>query len=304
MHAAQTTTQQTHRLQPPPTALRVSREHHPDDTLITVKSVRIGGGAFTIIAGPCAIEDRAQLLDTAHLVQQAGAGILRGGAYKPRSSPYSFQGLEAEGLALLAEARRQTGMPVITEVIDPACVDLVARHADILQVGSRNCQNFALLKTLGRANRPVLLKRGYMNTIDELLMSAEYILAGGNDRVILCERGIRTFETATRNTLDISAVPVLKEKTHLPVIVDPSHACGHARYVPALARAALAAGADGIMVEVHADPSRALCDGAQSLSPETFADLSALLLQQAAALGRQVTATPDQVTGAGSKEPL
>jgi 3-deoxy-7-phosphoheptulonate synthase len=253
--------------------LLVSRQTHPQDTVVEVGGVAIGGESFVVIAGPCSVESAEQMLCTARYVQQAGAAILRGGAFKPRTSPYSFQGLGEKGLKLLARAREETGLPVVTEVMDPEHLELVARHADILQVGARNVQNFPLLKKVGRTGKPVLLKRGLMTRIDEFLMAAEYVLAEGNPRVILCERGIRTFETATRNTLDLSAVCVLKERTHLPVIVDPSHAAGDRRFVEPLARAAMAVGADGIMVEVHCKPEEALCDGKQSLSPEQFGRL-------------------------------
>ncbi|MEW5723034.1 MAG: 3-deoxy-7-phosphoheptulonate synthase [Thermodesulfobacteriota bacterium] len=263
-----------------------SRLNRPADSLVTVGAVTIGGPQFAVIAGPCSVESREQLLTAAGQVKAAGAGLLRGGAYKPRSSPYSFQGLAEEGLRLLALAREETGLPVVTEVMDTGDVELVEAYADVLQVGTRNCQNFSLLKRLGRAAKPVLLKRGLMNTLEEFLMSAEYILAAGNAEVVLCERGIRTFETATRNTLDLSAVPALKERTHLPVLVDPSHAAGRARYVVPLAKAALAVGADGLMVEVHPEPARALCDGEQSLNPVEFEDLMTGLRSLAPLFGR------------------
>jgi 3-deoxy-7-phosphoheptulonate synthase len=241
-----------------------------------------------VIAGPCSVESRDGLIRAAEEVRTAGASILRGGAYKPRTSPYAFQGLEEEGLKILAEAREMTGLPVITEVVNPEDVDLVAEYVDILQVGARNVQNFALLKRLGDVPNPILLKRGMMTTIDEFLMSAEYILSAGNEKVILCERGIRTFETATRNTLDISAVPVLKERTHLPVIVDPSHASGHWQYVHSLSLASIAAGADGLMVEVHPEPDLAMCDGPQSLKPKKFLRLMESLEKIAEAVGREI----------------
>jgi len=253
-----------------PQALLVSREAKEADTVVRAGSAVVGGGSFTVIAGPCSVENAEQMVCTARFAHKYGASILRGGAYKPRTSPYSFQGLGTEGLELLAQARRLTGLPVVTEVMDTQDVDLVESYADILQVGARNVQNFCLLKRVGQARKPVLLKRGLMTTIKEFLMAAEYILAGGNDQVILCERGIRTFETATRNTLDLSAVCVLKEMTHLPVVVDPSHAVGNRRYVKPLARASLAVGADGIMVEMHCTPDKALCDGDQSLTPADF----------------------------------
>ncbi len=250
-----------------------SREVKDGDTVIKVGDVEIGGPGFVVIAGPCAVESEEQLLESARVVKEAGAAMLRGGAFKPRTSPYSFQGLEEEGLKILALAREETGLPVVTEVMSASQVELVESYADMLQIGARNVQNFALLKAVGLAKKPVLLKRGMMTTLEELLMSAEYILASGNSRVILCERGIRTFETAMRNTLDISAVPVLKEKTHLPVIVDPSHAIGKWRFVLPLAKAAVAVGADGLLIEVHPDPQKALSDGPQSLKPEKFRTL-------------------------------
>ena len=230
----------------------------------------VGGSEFVVMAGPCSVESREQICTTAELVKQAGARVLRGGAFKPRTSPYSFQGLEEDGLKLLAEARELTGLPIVTEVVNPRDVELVARYADIMQVGARNTQNFALLKMLGQLDKPILLKRGMATTVQEFLMSAEYILSEGNRKVILCERGIRTFETATRNTLDISAVPVLKSQTHLPVLIDPSHATGHAHLVPPMCYAAVAAGADGLIVEVHPCPEEAASDGPQSLRPPDF----------------------------------
>ena len=250
-----------------------SRETKDGNTVIKVGNVEIGGPEFVVIAGPCAVESEEQLMEAASVVKNAGASMLRGGAFKPRTSPYSFQGMEEEGLKLLAQTREKTGLPIVTEVMSSSEVELVESYADVLQVGARNVQNFALLKAVGHAKKPVLLKRGMMTTLEELLMSAEYIMASGNDHVILCERGIRTFETAMRNTLDISAVPVLKEKTHLPVIVDPSHAIGQWRFVLPLAKAAVAVGADGLLIEVHPHPEQALCDGAQSLKPEKFSKL-------------------------------
>jgi 3-deoxy-7-phosphoheptulonate synthase len=247
-----------------------SREFKEDDTVVRVGDVRIGGGEFIVMAGPCSVESNEQMMECGYVVKKAGARILRGGAYKPRTSPYSFQGMEEEGLKLLKMVGEKMGMPVVTEVMNTTDVDLVEAYSDILQIGTRNMQNFALLKKVGRSRRPALLKRGMMTTIEELLMSAEYILSEGNEQIILCERGIRTFETATRNTLDISAVPVLKELTHLPVIIDPSHASGYARYVIPLTRAAVAVGADGVIVEVHPEPEKALSDGPQSLRPEQF----------------------------------
>jgi 3-deoxy-7-phosphoheptulonate synthase len=250
-----------------------SRESREESTVITVGDIEIGGPRFVVMAGPCAVESEEQMLESAYIVKKGGAQILRGGAYKPRTSPYSFQGMEEEGLELLVKARQKTGLPIVTEVVNPADVDLVEAYADILQIGARNVQNFPLLKKVGHSKKPVLLKRGMMTTIEELLMSAEYILSSGNNQVILCERGIRTFETATRNTLDISAVPVLKELTHLPVIVDPSHASGNWKYVIPLSRAAVVVGADGLLVEVHPEPEKAVSDGMQSLKPEKFYQL-------------------------------
>lgn len=252
----------------------VSRDHQAHDTAITVNSVTIGADEPVLVAGPCSVESREQIMACAHAVAEAGGHILRGGCFKPRTSPYSFQGLGHEGLNLLAEAGAAYGLPVITEVMDKDEVQAVANKADILQIGSRNMQNFALLKAVGRATRPVMLKRGMMSTVDEWLMAAEYILSEGNPHVILCERGIRTFETATRNTLDLSAVPVVRERTHLPIIVDPSHAAGVRRWVAPLAKAALAVGAHGLMIEIHPDPRAALSDGEQSLTFEEFGALA------------------------------
>ena len=246
------------------------REFQAKDTVIQVGDVRIGGPEFTVIAGPCSVESEEQMLECGYVAKKAGAKILRGGAFKPRTSPYSFQGMEEEGLKLLKMVGEKTGMPVVTEVMNTTDVDMIEEYSDILQIGARNIQNFALLKRVGQCRKPVLLKRGLMTTIEELLMSAEYILSSGNGQVILCERGIRTFETATRNTLDISAVPVLKELTHLPVIIDPSHAAGHAKYIIPLTRAAVAVGAHGVIVEIHPQPEKAVCDGPQSLRPEQF----------------------------------
>jgi 3-deoxy-7-phosphoheptulonate synthase len=256
----------------------VSRETHPDDTVVSLPGPdgspsKIGGGHFGVIAGPCAVETREQTLTAARVVRAAGARFLRGGAYKPRTSPYSFQGTKLEGLKILAEARAETGLPVVTEVIDPAHVEEVARYADVLQIGTRNAQNFALLEAVSYAKRPVLLKRGMSSTIQEFLMAAEYVVKGGNYQVLLCERGIRTFETMTRNTLDLGSIPLIKRMTHLPIVVDPSHGTGDSLSVPALTRAALAVGADGVMVDVHPNPAAALCDGPQSLSPPEFSRL-------------------------------
>ncbi|MEW6173095.1 MAG: 3-deoxy-7-phosphoheptulonate synthase [Bacillota bacterium] len=264
----------------------VAREVRPETSKIKVGNVVVGGPEVVVMAGPCAVESEIQLLTAARLVKDNGGDILRGGAFKPRTSPYSFQGLEKEGLKLLAGAREVTGLPFVTEVIDTRDVELVACYADILQVGARNMQNFRLLKEVGETKRPVLLKRGLAATVEEWLMAAEYIAAAGNSKVILCERGIRTYDTALRNTLDVSAVPLVKELSHLPIIVDPSHATGNYRMVPPLARAAIAAGADGLMIEVHPDPARALCDGPQSLTPERFAALMVEIGRVAEAVGR------------------
>jgi 3-deoxy-7-phosphoheptulonate synthase len=264
----------------------VSREFQPEDTVVRVRGEAIGGTRLAVIAGPCSVESREQILATAEAVKAAGAGFLRGGAFKPRTSPYSFQGLEEEGLQLLAEARARTGLPVVTEAMDAAQLELVARYADVIQIGARNMQNYPLLREAGRCKLPVLLKRGVSATIEEFLLAAEYILNEGNYQVVLCERGIRGFNTHTRYTLDLSAVPVLKRLSHLPVIVDPSHGTGKWRYVGAMARAAVAAGADGLMVEVHPDPANALSDGPQSLNLENFAELMGSLRPLAAAVGR------------------
>lgn len=266
----------------------VSREFQEENSQFQVGNCTIGGDEVVVMAGPCAVESEEQLLEAATGVKAAGAQILRGGAYKPRSSPYSFQGLEEEGLQILARVREKTGMPIVTEVMDQHTVALVAEYADIIQVGARNMQNFYMLRELGKLEKPILLKRGLSATMEEWLMAAEYIAAGGNRQVILCERGIRTFETYTRNTLDLSAVPVMKHLTHLPVIVDPSHGTGNWRWVPSMSRAAVAAGADGVMVEVHPQPDKALCDGAQSLTVDKFALLMNDLDKVAVALGRQL----------------
>ena len=262
-----------------------NRRFHPEDTRVDAGGRTIGEGTFTVIAGPCSVESEAQLLEVAQAVKKSGATCLRGGAFKPRTSPYSFQGLENEGLALLREARRVTGLPIVTEIMSETQLDDFA-DVDVIQVGARNMQNFRLLKALGHSKKPVLLKRDLSSTIEELLMSAEYILAGGNPNVILCERGIRTFEKMIRNNLDISAVPIIKQKSHLPVIIDPSHAAGIAWMVEPLARTAIAAGADGLMIEVHNDPPHALCDGAQSLNPEQFDSLMQDVRRRAAFEGK------------------
>jgi len=277
-----------------------SREVHPTDTVIEVDGVRIGGLELTIMAGPCSVESEIQLRTVAEGVKAGGAHILRGGAFKPRTSPYAFQGLEEEGLKLLSEARKLTGLPIVTEVLEPDRVELVAEHADILQIGARNIQNFSLLKEVGQCRRPVLLKRGMATTIKEFLLSAEYVLAGGNRDVILCERGIRTFETATRNTFDISAIPVVKKLSHLPIIADPSHGAGRRDMVAPMARAAVAAGADGLIIEVHCDPDRALSDGAQSMFPAQFDRLMAELRIIAPAIGRSICLDPVARRGWGS----
>ncbi len=258
-------------------------------TVVQVGNVRIGGEEIVVMAGPCAVESREQLIETAIAVKKAGAQILRGGAFKPRTSPYSFQGLGREGLEYLAEARALTGLPVVTEVVSPTDVELVSEYADILQIGARNSQNFALLHEVGLTHKPVLLKRGMMSRLEEFLMSAEYILAAGNPNVILCERGIRTFETYTRNTVDINAVPVLKQLSHLPVLLDPSHGTGKWDLVPAVAKAAVAAGADGLLIEVHPRPEEALSDGMQSLKPDKFAALMRDLARVAQAVDRKLT---------------
>ena len=250
-----------------------NRKFHPADTVIEVGGVKIGGGNFAIAAGPCSVESEEQICLVAELVKKSGASLLRGGAFKPRTSPYAFQGMREEGIRLLLEAKEKTGLPIVTEIMDLSHLPLF-ENVDVIQVGARNMQNFELLKALGHTDKPILLKRGLSSTIQELLMSAEYIMAGGNERVMLCERGIRTFETATRNTLDLSAVPVLKSLTHLPVIIDPSHATGVAKLVPPMAMAAVAAGADGLIIEVHNDPPHAACDGQQSLTPQAFDELA------------------------------
>lgn len=249
-----------------------NRKFHPDDTVVNVGGVKIGGDNFTVIAGPCSVESEAQIIGVAKAVQKSGAKVLRGGAFKPRTSPYSFQGLKGSGIELLLEAKKETGMPIVTEITGVTQIDLF-KDVDILQIGARNMQNYELLKEIGRLHKPVLLKRGFCNTIEEWLMSAEYIMSEGAKDIILCERGIRTFEPYTRNTLDLSAIPVLKELTHLPVIVDPSHASGLARLVRPLSLAAVGVRADGLMIEVHNDPPHALCDGAQSVRPEQFEDI-------------------------------
>ncbi|MGM9526137.1 MAG: 3-deoxy-7-phosphoheptulonate synthase [Peptococcaceae bacterium] len=263
-----------------------SREFHPEDTVIQIGDLTIGGNELQVMAGPCAVESREQMLEVAEMVKASGARILRGGAFKPRTSPYSFAGLEEKGLQYMAEAREKTGLKIVSEVMDPRSVELVAEYCDIVQIGARNMQNFNLLREVGKIRKPVLLKRGLSATIEEWIMAAEYILSGGNEQVILCERGIRTFETFTRNTLDLAAVPIIKELTHLPIIVDPSHATGKWNLVQPMARAAIAAGADGLMIEVHPDPLHALSDGPQSLKPHKFEFVMKDLQKMAQAMGK------------------
>ena len=249
---------------------KANRKFHPEDTVVTVGSAKIGGGSFSVIAGPCSVESEAQICAVAEDVNRSGAALLRGGAFKPRTSPYSFQGMGTAGLELLLEAKKKTGLPIVTEIMDPRMAELFEEEVDVVQVGARNMQNFELLKEVGKMSKPILLKRGLSNTYEEWIMSAEYIMAAGNENVILCERGVRTFETYTRNTLDVSAIPAVKQMSHLPVIVDPSHAAGMYWMVEPLALAAVAAGADGLIIEVHNDPAHAKCDGQQSLTPQKF----------------------------------
>lgn len=286
--AAQDIVESVKRVQEP--YKKANRKFHPDSTVVTLPGgQKIGGGGLTLIAGPCSVESEAQICTVAERVKAAGAQFLRGGAFKPRTSPYAFQGLKAEGLELLKKAKEKTGLPFVTEIMDVRHIDLFLKEGvDVIQVGARNMQNFELLKELGKIDRPILLKRGLSSTIEELLMSAEYIMSGGNDRVILCERGIRTYETYTRNTLDISAIPILKKHSHLPVVVDPSHASGIAWLVEPLALAAVAAGADGLIIEVHNNPAKALSDGAQSLTPDQFDKVAAHVKAAAQAFGRAV----------------
>jgi len=265
-----------------------SRQVKATPTVVNIDGVQVGTGRVVVAAGPCSVESREQLLESARAVKAGGARLMRGGAFKPRTSPYSFQGLGKEGLELLAEAKAATGLPIVTEVMSPEEVDLVASYADALQVGARNAQNFSLLRRVGQSDKPVLLKRGMSTTVQEYLMAAEYILAAGNPNVILCERGIRTFETSTRFTLDLNAIPVMKEETHLPVFVDPSHGTGHWRLVTPMALAGIAAGADGVIIEVHPRPAEALCDGPQALKPDTFQALMERLVKVAEAIGREV----------------
>ncbi len=263
-----------------------SRDFHPENTVVDVRGVSIGGPRLTIMAGPCSVESRSQLLEVAHAVKEAGADLLRGGAFKPRSSPYSFQGLGEEGLELLAEAREATGLPVITEVMSPEAVPLVGKYTDVFQIGARNMQNFPLLTAVGHTHTPVFIKRSMMGTVQETLMACEYVLSGGNRQVMVCERGIRTFETATRNTLDINAIALMKQWTHLPILADPSHGTGKWDLISPTAKACIAAGADGVMIEVHPHPAQALSDGAQSLKPERFAQMVRELRVLAPAVGR------------------
>ena len=267
---------------------KANRLFHPEDSIIDVCGQKIGGKKIAIIAGPCSVESEDQITFIADRVRNLGAGFLRGGAFKPRTSPYSFQGLEHDGLELLKIAREKTGLPIVTEIMSPYDVELFARDVDVIQVGARNMQNFDLLKELGKINKPILLKRGLSATIEELLMSAEYIMAGGNENVILCERGIRTFETYTRNTLDLSAIPAIKKLSHLPVVVDPSHATGKRFMIDPLSKAAIAVGADGLIIEVHNDPEKALCDGPQSIKPDQFGKLLGELKAIAEAVGREM----------------
>lgn len=265
-----------------------SRQFHPEDSIISLNNFAVGGNEIAVIAGPCSVESRSQIIETALAVKEAGASALRGGVFKPRTSPYAFQGLGEEGLELLAEAREKTGLPIVVEIMSQVQLDVMEKYVDVFQVGARNMQNFNLLRAIGETRTAVLLKRGLSATVEELLMSAEYILAGGNTRVMLCERGIRTFETSTRNTTDINAIPVLKNLTHLPVILDPSHSTGHANYVAAIARAGIAAGADGLIIEVHPDPAKAVSDGKQSLKPEAFAAMVKQVGQIAQVMGRKL----------------
>jgi 3-deoxy-7-phosphoheptulonate synthase len=267
-----------------------SRQFHPENSIFSLDGFTIGGEEIAIMAGPCSVESRSQIVETAQAVKEAGASALRGGVFKPRTSPYAFQGLGEEGLEYMVEAREKTGLPIVVEIMSQVQLDLMLKYVDVLQVGARNMQNFNLLRAIGETQKPVLLKRGLSATIEELLMSAEYILAGGNKKVILCERGIRTFETATRNTTDINAIPVLKNLTHLPVILDPSHSTGHVDYVSAVSRAAIAAGADGLIVEVHPDPAHALSDGKQSLRFDKFAEMVRQVGQIAQVMERRLAA--------------
>ncbi|MBI5945433.1 MAG: 3-deoxy-7-phosphoheptulonate synthase [Chloroflexi bacterium] len=276
-----------------------SRQFHPENTVLNIDGFTVGGDEVAVIAGPCSVESRSQIIESAIAVKEAGASALRGGVFKPRTSPYSFQGLGEEGLELLAEAREKTGLPIVVEIMSQVQLDVMVKYVDVLQVGARNMQNFNLLRAIGESRTAVLLKRGLSATVEELLMSAEYILAGGNQRVMLCERGIRTFETSTRNTTDINAIPVLKHLTHLPVILDPSHSTGLADYVAAIARAGVAAGADGLIIEVHPDPAKAVSDGKQSLKPEAFAAMVKQVGQIAQIMGRGLAVASGEYTKQG-----
>ena len=267
---------------------KANRMFHPADSVVDVRGVKVGGNKLAVMAGPCSVESKEQIVGIAKDVKEAGAGILRGGAFKPRTSPYAFQGLKYDGLDLLVEAQKETGLPIVSEIMSPYDLDVFMEKVDLIQVGARNMQNFDLLRQLGKVNKPILLKRGLSATIEEWLMSAEYIMAGGNEQVILCERGIRTFETYTRNTVDLGAIPAIKKLSHLPVIVDPSHSTGKWWMVEPVARAAIAVGADGVMIEVHNDPVHALCDGQQSIKPDVFADVMADMRKIAAAVGREL----------------
>lgn len=267
---------------------KANRKFHPEDTVVDVNGVKVGGGNFTVVAGPCSVESEEQIVDVAKAVQTAGAAMLRGGAFKPRTSPYSFQGMGVQGLKLLLEAKAETGLPIVTELMSPKHCDLFEEKVDLVQIGARNMQNFDLLKEVGKMSKPVLLKRGLSNTYEEWIMSAEYIMSEGNQNVILCERGVRTFESYTRNTLDVAAIPSIKRMSHLPVVVDPSHAGGYSWLVEPLALAAIAAGADGLMIEVHNDPAHALCDGQQSLTPDQFQNLMRKAEQMAELVGKHI----------------
>jgi 3-deoxy-7-phosphoheptulonate synthase len=267
---------------------KANRMFHPEDTIVDINGVKIGGNKIAMIAGPCSVEGEEQIIEIAKEVKEIGANFLRGGAFKPRTSPYAFQGMKYEGLELLKKARENTGLPIVTELMSPYDIETFVENVDVIQVGARNMQNFDLLKELGKTNKPILLKRGLSATIEEWLMSAEYIMAGGNENVILCERGIRTFENYTRNTLDLSAVPAVKKLSHLPIVIDPSHSAGKYWMVEPLAKAAIAVGADGLIIEVHNDPANALCDGPQSIKPSKFAKLMEELKAIAAAVGREI----------------
>ena len=267
---------------------KANRKFHPEDTIVDVNGIKVGGGNFTVMAGPCSVESEEQIISIAKSVSAAGAGMLRGGAFKPRTSPYSFQGMGVDGLKLLLEAKAETGMPIVTELMGPQYCELFEEKVDLVQIGARNMQNFDLLKEVGKMSKPVLLKRGLANTYEEWIMSAEYIMAGGNENVILCERGIRTYETYTRNTLDVSAIPAIKRMSHLPIIVDPSHSGGYAWLVEPLTLAAVAAGADGLIIEVHNDPKHAKCDGQQSLTPDQFSGLMGKVSKLAEMMGKTI----------------